>query len=137
MKKVLLVISALLICIVAEAQYSKSIRMEPVLKTDTTTIGQKIIYPQFKNDEVTIVKINIPPGESTGWHKHAFPVFAYILKGTLTIEVENNKSMRFSENTSFAEVMNTFHNGINKGDEAVVLIAFFMGGKGTELSIHR
>jgi hypothetical protein len=55
----------------------------------------------------------------------------------LTIEVENNKSMRFSENTSFAEVMNTFHNGINKGDEAVVLIAFFMGGKGTELSIHR
>jgi quercetin dioxygenase-like cupin family protein len=137
MKKVLLVISALLICIVAEAQYSKGISMEPVLKTDTTTIGQKIIYPQFKDDEVTIVKINIPPGESTGWHKHAFPVFAYVIQGTLTIEVENNKSMRFSENTSFAEVMNTFHNGINKGDEAVVLIAFFMGGKGTELSIHR
>jgi len=137
MKKVLLVVSALLICFMAEAQYSKSISMEPVLKTDTTTIGQKIIYPQFKDDEVTILKINIPPGESTGWHKHEFPVFAYVLKGTLTVEIENNKTLQFPKNTSFAEVMNTFHNGINKGDEAVVLIAFFMGGKGTGLSIHK
>lgn len=124
-------------CFIAEAQYSKGIRIEPVLKTDTTTLGQKIIYPQFKESEITISKITIPPGESTGWHKHEFPVFAYVLKGVLTIETENNKMMRFSENASFAEVVNTFHNGINKGDEDVVLIAFFMGGKGKDLSIHK
>ncbi len=125
------------ICFVGKSQYSKGIRIEPLLKTDTTSIGQKIQYPDFRGDEVTIMKITIPSGDSTGWHKHEFPVFAYILKGNLTVEFENNKTLQFKENSSFAEVINTFHNGINKGNEDVVLIAFFMGGKGERLSVHK
>lgn len=137
MKKVLFFVSAFFLCFIAQAQYSKSISIEPLLKTDTTSIGQKIVYPQYENDEVTIVKVTIPPGESTGWHKHEFPVFAYVVEGTLTIELEDNKAMQFPENSSFAEVVNTYHNGINKGDKPVVLIAFFMGGKGVELMIRK
>lgn len=121
----------------AGSEYNKEVKLDVLLKTDTTSIGQKIIYPNFEHDEVCVLKVTIPPGKSTGWHKHLFPVFGYILKGTLTIELENNKSLQFSENASFPEVINTYHNGKNLGNEDVVLIAFFMGEKGKPLSERR
>ena len=136
MKKTILLLSVLCFCFIANAQYNKGVILEPVLKTDTTSIGQKIVYPQFANDEVSIVKVTIPPGKSTGWHKHNFPVFAYVLQGALTVEFENRKSLQFSENSSFSEVIDTLHNGINYGKEDVILIAFFMGEKGKPLSVH-
>ena len=136
MKRLWLVILVLCICLGAKSQYNKGVVLEPLLKTDTTSIGQKIVYPHFENDEVSIVKVTIPPGKSTGWHKHVFPVFAYVLLGTLTVEVENRKTLRFTAGSSLSEVINILHNGLNKGKEDVVLIAFFMGEKGKPLSVH-
>jgi len=136
MKRLEFTLLVLFICFCAKAQYNKDVVLEPILKTDTTSIGQKIVYPNFANDEVSIVKVTLPPGKSTGWHKHTFPVFAYIMQGTLTVEIENRKSIQFSANSSFSEVINTLHNGINNGTDDVVLIAFFMGEKGKPLSVH-
>ena len=137
MKRITLTIIALCICFVLKAQYNNEIKVELLLKTDTTSIGQKIIYPNFQSDEVTIAKVTIPPGKSTGWHKHTIPVFAYVLTGNLTVEIENKQTKQFPENTTFSEVINTFHNGINNGKIDVVLIAFYMGEKGKPLSIVR
>lgn len=136
MKRIYLIIVLVCICLTAKSQYNKGVVLETVLKTDTTSIGQKIVYPTFANDEVSIVKVTLPPGKSTGWHKHFFPVFAYVLKGTLTVEVENKKSLQFPVNSSFSEVINTLHNGVNNGNEDVILIAFFMGEKDKPLSVH-
>jgi len=136
MKRLGFTFLALLICLGGYAQYNKGVVLETLLKTDTSSIGQKIVYPDFVNDEVSIVKVIIPPGKSTGWHRHGFPVFAYVIQGTLTIEVENHKTMQFQAGTSFPEVINTLHNGINNGKEDVILIAFFMGEKGKPLSVH-
>ncbi|MDD2797513.1 MAG: cupin domain-containing protein [Bacteroidales bacterium] len=136
MKQLALFISFFCLVLHANAQYNKGVEVIPILRTDTNSIGQKIKYPQFLNDEVTIAKVIIHPGKSTGWHKHTFPVFAYVLKGNLTVEIENHKTLEFSENRSFAEVINTKHNGINNGTKDVVLIAFFMGEKGKPLSEH-
>lgn len=136
MKRLKFIFLVLLICLGVNAQYNKGVVLEPVLKTDTTSIGQKIVYPNFADDEVSIVKVTVPPGKSTGWHKHVFPVFAYVLQGTLTVEVENRKAMQFALNSSFSEVLNTLHNGVNNGKEDVILIAFFMGEKGKPLSEH-
>ena len=137
MKPFILSLVLLCVTVATKAQYSKDVIIEPVIKTDTNSIGQKIIYPHFTNDEVTILKVTIPPGKSTGWHKHLFPVFAYVLKGKLTVALENEKTLEFSEGSSFAEVLNTFHNGTNKENENVVLIAFYMGEKGKPLSVFK
>jgi len=136
MKRLEFVFLVFFICYSANAQYNKGVVLETILKTDTTSIGQKIVYPNFENDEVSVVKVTIPPGNSTGWHKHVFPVFAYVLQGTLTVEVENRKTMQFLPNTSFSEVINIPHNGVNNGKEDVILIAFFMGEKGKPFSEH-
>lgn len=137
MKKIGLTAIVIFLCLIGKSQYNGEIKIETLLKTDTTSIGQRILYPNFKDDEVTISKVTIPPEKSTGWHRHEIPVFAYVLQGTLTVDFENHKTLQFSENSSFAEVMNTFHNGTNKGKEDVVLIAFYMGGKGEKLSVMK
>jgi quercetin dioxygenase-like cupin family protein len=135
MKKVILPLLFVLLFLSVKAQYNEGITVRSLLKTDTTSIGQPIVYPSSVNDEVTILKITIPPGKETGWHKHEFPVFAVVLKGTLTVQMKD-KTLQFGENSSFAEVLNTLHNGINTGTEEVVLIAFYAGQKGKALSVH-
>lgn len=137
MKRLSFFILALFVVFSVSAQYKTDIVIEPLLKTDTTTIGQKIVYPQVQNAEVTMSKITIPSGKATGWHKHDYPVFAYVLKGVLTVELENKKPVQFCENSSISEVMNTFHNGINNGQEDVILIAIYLGEKGKSLSTRK
>jgi quercetin dioxygenase-like cupin family protein len=139
MKKILLFVFPIAFYFNANSQttYNKGLIVEQLMKTDTTAIGQKIVYPSFADNEITILKITVPPGESTGWHKHIFPVFAYILEGSLTVELENNKSIILTKNSSVSEVLNTYHNGINKGIDNVVLIAFYMGEKGQPLSVRK
>jgi quercetin dioxygenase-like cupin family protein len=122
------------VAIYAQSQYNNSILVEKVLKSDTTSIGQKIIYPQVSDAEVTIAKITFPPGSETGWHKHDIPVFAYVMEGELTVELEDGKSVQFKQGSSFAEVFNTWHNGKNNEKVNLVLIAFYLGEKGKVLS---
>jgi quercetin dioxygenase-like cupin family protein len=118
------------------AQYNSGIKFESLLKTDTTSIGQKIQYPDFANAEVSLYRITIPAGTSTGWHLHTFPVFAYVEKGTLTIEIKGHKTLTITRGQSFSEVINVQHNGSNRGTEDVVLFAVFLGEKGKALSEH-
>ena len=107
MKRLLLTFAIIYSSFSGFAQYNKEVILQNILKTDTTSIGQKIVYPNFANDEVSIVKETIPPGKATGWHKHVFPVFGYVLQGTLTVEIENRKANQYLVGTSFSEVINT------------------------------
>lgn len=121
----------------ARAQYKPGIKLDKLLKTDSTSIGQKIIYPVTDSAEVTMVKVTIPPGKSTGWHLHNVPVFAYVLQGTLTVKLESGKTLDFPTNSTFAEVINLLHNGTNNGTDDLVLIAVYMGVKGKALSVAK
>lgn len=113
MKRYLIICCVLCVALSVRSQYNANVIIEQVLRTDTTSIGQKIVYPLVSNAEVTMSKITFPPGSSTGWHKHDIPVFAYVLEGELTVELEDGKVMRFKQGTSFAEVHDTWHNGKN------------------------
>lgn len=124
------------ISLTARSQYSGLI-IKDLLRTDTTSIGQKITYPEFADPEVTMLKITIPPGKSTGWHKHNIPVFVYVVKGTLTVKLEDHRIVQFNEESTFAEMRETYLNGTNMEDTDLVLIAIYMGGKGQKLSIMK
>lgn len=137
MKKHFLTLALLaIISLTARSQYS-GLNIKELLRTDTTSIGQKITYPDFADPEVTMLKITIPPGKSTGWHKHNIPVFAYVVKGTLTVELEDHQVKKFMEESTFAEVRDKYHNGTNMENSDLVLIAIYMGGKGQKLSIPK
>jgi quercetin dioxygenase-like cupin family protein len=137
MKTLLLVLLMSIASVHAQAQYSNEIKIEKLLKTDTTETGQPIDYPNISNEEVSILKVTIPPGKSTGWHKHLFPVFAYVLKGTLTVQQEGGKKIHIKENASVSESINRYHTGMNEGKEPVVLIVFYMGEKDKPVSVKK
>jgi quercetin dioxygenase-like cupin family protein len=137
MRQIILVVVMLFISSVAKSQYNNDIIIEPLLKTDTTSLGQRFVFPDMQNFEAAILKITIPPGKSTGWHKHSFPVFGYWLKGNLTAETENGKTFIYKENSSVSEMINTYHNATNNGDEDVILVVFYLGEKGKPLSVKK
>ncbi len=101
------------------------------LKTATTaTNGQKLGYLKTENPEVTAAIVEIPPGGETGWHLHPVPVYAYMLSGSITVEMEGGKKYDFREGDAIFEVMNTPHNGMNSGDRPARLVVFYTGEVG-------
>ncbi len=134
-KIVLLIITTCIMTV--NGQKQNPLIVEKLLMTDSTSLGQEIQYPTSGQAEVTVQRITFPPGASTGWHKHNIPVFSYIIQGELTVETEDHKILRFKENTSFSESLNTYHNGTNKGNKDLIVIAMYMSAVGEKLAIHK
>ncbi len=109
--------------------YKSEIQVMPLLRTMTTVAGQPIVYPTTDAAEVTAVQVEIPPGAETGWHKHPFPCFAYLLSGALDVEMEGGKIVQIKAGQAMAESINFLHNGTNRGTEPVRLVMFVMGEK--------
>ena len=120
----------------ALAQYSQNISIEPLLQTDTTSIGQPLFYPDVEQAEVTILKITIEPGNATGWHKHDIPIFAHILQGEFTVEREDGVRFQFTAGNTISEMIDTYHQGVNQGEEPVVMIAIYLGGDARPLTVR-
>jgi len=108
------------------AEYD-GVKVTTLKKTTTSTDGRKLSYPKTDNPEVTAVIVEIPPGGETGWHLHLFPVYAYMLSGSLTVEMENGERYSFTEGDAIIEVVNTPHNGKNTGQLPAKLVVFYTG----------
>ena len=111
-------------------EYAKAIVVTPLLKTSATASGQAIEYPKTASPEVRMLLVEIPPGTETGWHKHPMPCYAYILSGSVTVELENGTHYTFGPGQAFAETVNTLHNGKNTGTEPVRIVMTVTSEKG-------
>ncbi|GAA6622661.1 cupin domain-containing protein [Scytonema sp. NUACC26] len=118
------------------SEYKQDVKVTQLLKSVTTTIGQPIEFSKIKKPEVTALKVEIPPGKETGWHKHPYPVYGYVLRGTLTLEIEGNKQFKFEPGSALLEVINTLHNAKNLGKETVTIIAFFTTEAGQPYTVR-
>jgi len=109
--------------------YRREIQIQPLLRTTTDAAGQPLVYPRTDQPQITSVMVEIPPGAQTGWHKHPYPCVAYILSGSLSVEMEGGKVHEISAGQSLAESVNVLHNGRNTGTESVKLVMFVIGEK--------
>jgi quercetin dioxygenase-like cupin family protein len=115
--------------------YLPAIKATPLLRTTTTSAGQPIVYPKTEQPEVTALLVEIPPGAETGWHRHPFPCYGYILSGELDVELEGGKSYHLKAGEALAEAVNLLHNGKNSGSEPVKLVMFVTGEKGQPFTV--
>ncbi len=111
-------------------EYDTGVKVELLVKSTTASNGQKIAYAKTDNAEVTVMTVEIAPGKETGWHMHSIPVYAYIIEGTLAVEIEGAQRREFNKGQVIIEVMNTLHNGVNIGTVPVKLVAFYTGEQG-------
>jgi quercetin dioxygenase-like cupin family protein len=119
----------------ASEGYKPVIQVTPLLRASTTAADQPIVYPQTSDPEVTAVRVKIPPGAETGWHKHPFPCYGYILSGELTVEIEGGKVNNLTAGQALIESVNVLHNGRNTGKEPVELVMFVTGEKAKPFTV--
>ncbi len=106
------------------------VRVTKLLTSTTTANGQKLAYLRTDRPEVTALIVEIPPGGETGWHLHQVPVYAYMLAGTITVELGDGTSRDYREGEAILEVRDTPHNGRNRGRVPARLVAFYTGEEG-------
>lgn len=110
-----------------------SIKATPLLKTQTTWDGQPIQYPTGKA-EITGLMVEIAPGGQTDWHSHPVPSFGMVLEGELQVTLRDGRSKTLKAGEALAEVINTQHNGQNKGKIPVKLVVFYAGAEGVPIT---
>lgn len=74
--------------------------------------------------EARVVRATIEPRTTAAWHTHPTPVYLYIAKGTLTMEVEGQERRQIAAGEAVAEPLNSPMRVINEGDETVEIIVF-------------
>ncbi len=98
-----------------------------IKKATTAANGQKLVFPGSKDLEVTVAMVEIPPGSDTGWHSHPILVYAYVLSGVITVDIEGGGQHDFKEGEAILEVVNMSHIGRNNGKVPVKLVVFYTG----------
>lgn len=103
--------------------------LTPLLSTGTTVIDQQITYPEG-TPKVTAAIVVIPPGGETGWHIHEVPLFVYILEGEVTVDYGSKGERVVKAGETMLEAMDWAHNGMNKTDKPLRILAVYMGADG-------
>jgi quercetin dioxygenase-like cupin family protein len=138
MKRVQWIIVVLLLLVQSSAvqteEYS-NLEVKKLLTSTTSSNGQQLSYLRTDHPEVTVLVIHIPSGGSTGWHQHPVPVYAYMLEGSLTVEMKDGKTYEFKKGEVILEEMNSMHNGYNSGSDAASLVVFYTGAVGIPIVI--
>jgi quercetin dioxygenase-like cupin family protein len=102
----------------------------PVLQSSVTIGDVPIAYPKTDSAEVTALRLEIGPGGETGRHMHPYPTFVYVLEGAIEVEVDGGRVHTYKAGDSFLEVVNTWHNGKNKGTTPARTLVVFAGVHG-------
>jgi quercetin dioxygenase-like cupin family protein len=106
-------------------------RVQPLLTSTESVVGERLAYPSGPA-VVTSLIVTMAPGESTGWHKHGVPSYAYILAGQVTVEYEGVGRRTYKHGEAFMEAMNLWHTGVNDGAEPCRILVVFMGAPGAQ-----
>jgi quercetin dioxygenase-like cupin family protein len=119
----------LLCCGVAQAGPYQ--RVETLLSTEQTVIGEPLAYPPGRA-KVTASIVTIQPGEETAFHRHGVPLFAYVLSGVATVDYGDKGVKVYPAGTAFMEAMGQRHRGMNRGPVPVRILAVYMGSDQAE-----
>jgi quercetin dioxygenase-like cupin family protein len=94
------------------------------------TLGNPLAYPNDAAAHISGAVLTLPPGDSTGWHRHRVPTVGYLVAGELTIEYATGETRVFAAGDGFIEAQNVAHNGHNRGTEPVRVFVAYAGADG-------
>jgi quercetin dioxygenase-like cupin family protein len=121
MRKTMVIAAVLVAAGMAQAADTPPVQVTPVVRTNTTITGQRIVAPT--KPDVIVATAVFPPGARLPVHKHPYPHYVYVTAGTLTVvNVETNKTSEVQAGSFVAEPMNIWHYGINNGTVPVKLL---------------
>ena len=113
-----------------------SVKVSQLFRTTSSWDGKQIVYPEGQA-EVTALIVEIAPGESTGWHQHPVPSFAFLLEGTLEITLSDGQAKRMEPGDALSEVTGTIHMGRTLSKTPVKIVVFYAGSVGKALTVNQ
>ena len=137
MKKIIKFATIFFVMVLCTTTLSYSAEKEVLLKTTSTWDKAEYQKLKIKKPEVTVLKIVFNVGEELPMHKHDLVNIAYVKKGTLTVITDDNKEITLHEGEVLPELIGKYHYGKNTGNEPVELVVFYIGEKGTPLSVNK
>jgi len=105
----------------------EAVKITKLLQSSTTIEGQTIAYPPSDKAEMSALMVEVAPGEEVGLHLHPVPLVVYVMEGELDVEVAEGGKHKIPAGKAFLEVVNTWHNGINRGKVPVKFLVVFAG----------
>ena len=130
----ILALGAVLLTAPATAQETHP-RVEQLLSTSRTVIGERIVYPTGAPAKVTAVIVTLKPGDETGWHRHGVPLYGHILEGELTVDYGAHGKRVYRKGDSLLEAIHAPHNGRNTGAGVMRVLVVYMGAEGRPDSV--
>ena len=137
MNKMIKLATILFVMVLCTTNLSYAVQKEVLLKTTSTWDKAEYKKLKIKKPEVTVLKIVIGVNEELPMHKHDLVNIAYVKKGTLTVITDDNKEITLHEGETLPELIGKYHYGKNTGNEPIELIVFYVGEKGTPLSVNK
>jgi len=98
----------------------------PIDAPSRTVLGQPYRFPAG-TPLIETFKITIEPGMKTGPHKHAIPLIAYILSGTLGVDYGSRGKRSFVAGQIYVEAIDWCHVGYAVGNQAVEILGIYLG----------
>ncbi|SHM02113.1 Cupin domain protein [Roseovarius litoreus] len=104
--------------------------VELLLQSETTVIGQPIVYPEGPG-QITVAIVTMQSGQETGWHLHEAPMAAHVLEGELTVDYGPDGTRVYRKGDTLVEALGTRHQGRNTGAGLARVLVVFAGAEGT------
>jgi quercetin dioxygenase-like cupin family protein len=123
---VFVVVLATIVLAGAHGVYAEApkVTKSPLMKHDMSLEGRLAV----------MVDVQIPPGAEEGRHSHPAELYVYVREGALTLESEGKETTTYNAGEVFNVGPGKVHNGMNKGDVAVKLLAVLIAEKGKPIS---
>ncbi len=119
------------------AEEANAVHVDVLAKTSLSWDGSLLPdYPKG-TPEITILRIEIPPGVQLSFHNHPTINAGVLLEGELTVVTEDNKILHLKAGDSIVEVVNKRHYGKNEGTKSAELVVFYAGVPDTPITIEK
>jgi quercetin dioxygenase-like cupin family protein len=87
--------------------------------------------PKLDQQEIKVLAGTLPPGGTTPFHTHQYPVTAYVQEGTFTLELEGRPPLVKKAGEAFTEPPNVKMTGYNRSaTEPLKVVIFYVSGPG-------
>lgn len=129
-KRAIVIAVTFLFLISCESEKASHTEMAILLETTESWNGKQLPDYSSQKPEITILRAYIPSNSRLEPHKHSAINAAVVLKGELTVITEQKDTLKVTGGEAFAEVVDTWHYGINNGKTPVEVIIFYAGAEG-------
>ena len=113
-----------------------AVNSELLIQTDRHWNQQPIKPLHINQPQVTVLRIKIAVGEKLEMHKHPVLNIGYLTKGELSVYSDKGDVLVLKAGDPIVELVDTWHYGVNTGDQEAEIVVTYVGEKEDSLTIY-